>query len=145
MLDERYVCNFSHPHAIKQHACYLTCNIQMVMVQQGSNKKDHVKIKKKGKHVSDSSEEDNVDDGGDESADAEEEEEEVCMYSKRLHKQISRNYYQTYVFSNGLFFTMQDVCCYQRAYAQSVGVCPIWDCTNSLGPPQYGIMPNCLE
>ena len=105
MLDERFVCNVSHPHAMKQHACYLTCNIQMFMVQQGSINKDHVKPKKKGKPVSDSSEEDNVEDGGDKSADSEEEEEEVCMYSKRLHKQISRNYYQTYVLSNGLFFT----------------------------------------
>jgi hypothetical protein len=54
-------------------------------------------FKKKGKPVSDSSEEDNVDDGSDKSADSEEEEEEVCMYSKRLHKQISRNYYQIHV------------------------------------------------
>ena len=145
MLDERYVCNVSHPHAMKQHACYLTCNIQMFMVQQGSINKDHVQPKKKGKRVSDSSEEDNEEDGSHKSADAEEEEEEVCMYRKRLHKQISRNYYQTYVLSNGLFFTMQDVCCCQRAYAKSVGVCPIWDCTNSLGQSQYGIMPNCLE
>jgi hypothetical protein len=131
-------------HSSSMHVT-CTCNIQMFIVQQGSIKKDHVKPKKKGKPVSDSSEEDNVEDRGDKSADSEEEEEEVCMYSKRLHKQISRNYYQTYVLSNGLFFTMQDICCYQRAYANSVGVCPISDCTNSLGQSQYGIMPNCLE
>ncbi len=99
------VCvQFSHPHAFKQHACTCTCNIQMFMVLQGSIEKGHVNPKKKVKPVSDSSAEHNVDDGGDKTADAEEEEEEVCMYSKRLHKQISRNYYQTYVLSNGPFF-----------------------------------------
>jgi hypothetical protein len=58
-------------HSSSMHVT-CTCNIQMFMMQQGSIKKVHVQRKKKSKHVSDSSEEDNVDDGGDESADAEE-------------------------------------------------------------------------